>query len=120
MAKSRSTNHVQLPSSNHPLANCRPRWDRVVIRRDLAKRETEGGILLPETVSNKQQTGTVVKVGPGRQTIEGKIVPMDLKPGDRVIITNYAGLEIRDPTTASSNDEYIILREDDVLAVLER
>jgi len=104
-------------NSEHPLARCHPRGDRVVIRRDLPKKQTEGGILLPDTVANaKQQTGLVVRVGPG-PLVNGARVPLDLEPGDRVIITGYAGLELRDQNTREG-DEFCMLREEDVLAKL--
>lgn len=107
---------------DHPLANCKPRGDRVVVRRDVVKKKSEGGILLPDSVTSgqKQQLGTVWKVGPGNYDKDGNRQALDLKKGDRVIITGWAGLEIKDPTASSSaSDEFIILREEDILAVLE-
>jgi chaperonin GroES len=106
---------------DHPLARCTPRGDRVVVRRDIAKnRETTGGILLPDSFSTeKQQTGTVWSVGPGKTTPDGKLVPLDLKKGTRVIITGWAGLEINDPmNSGSKDDEFVLLREDDIVATL--
>ena len=105
--------------SEHPLANCKPRGDRVVVQRDIAKKESAGGILLPDSVTRqKMPTGTVVRVGPGRYE-QGRLVPVDLKEGDRVILTNYAGLEIRDPgVSRNQEDEFVILREEDIVAVL--
>lgn len=108
--------------SDHPLANCAPRGDRVVVRRDIAKKKTEGGILLPEsfTSGQKQQIGTVWAVGPGNYDKEGNRQALDLKKGNRVIITGWAGLEIKDPTgSGSQDDEFVILREDDILAILD-
>lgn len=110
---------------DHPLANCIPRADRVVIRRDKKKTETRGGILLPDTAAGKQQLGTVHSVGPGRQTVDGKYVPVEvvpgrlLKAGDRVVLTSYAGMEINDHVRRDDDDEFIMLREDDILGVLE-
>lgn len=108
------------PIPDHPLAKCTPRGDRVVVQRDIAKNKaTPGGILLPDSFANeKQQTGVVWSVGPGRWE-NGKVVPMDLKKGQRVIITGYAGLEIHNPMTAGNkDDEFVLLREEDVVATL--
>lgn len=109
------------PVPDHPLARCTPRGDRVVVRRDIAKnKETAGGILLPDTfATDKQQTGVVWSVGPGKAGPDGKPVTLDLKKGDRVIITGWAGLEINDPLTAGSkDDEFVLLRDEDVVATL--
>lgn len=108
-------------NSGHPLARCKPRGDRVVVRRDLPRKETAGGILLPDTVANSRMpTGTIIAVGPGKRNEQGEVVPTDLKVGDRVILTGYAGLEIRDPSmNRGDQDEYVMLREDDVLALIE-
>jgi chaperonin GroES len=104
----------------HPLARCRPRGDRVVVRRDSVKNKTEGGILLPDSVLNeRQQTGTVISVGPGPRGTDGKPVALDIKPGDRVVITGYAGLEIRGEFGSSENQEYVMLRDEDVTAILD-
>ena len=105
--------------SSHPLANCRPRGDRVVVRRDTAQKQTEGGILLPDSVVNtKMPTGTVVRVGPGRRDETGRLVPLDLRRGDRVILTSYAGLEISNPAAARQDEEYVILRDEDIIAII--
>lgn len=105
----------------HPLAQCQPLDDRVVVRRDIHRSNaTQGGILIPETaMSNEnQQTGTVWSVGPGsRHPQTGELIPMPLKKGQRVIITGYAGLEIRDPM-ANAKEEFVILRLDDIVATL--
>lgn len=107
---------------DHPLAKCKPRADRVVIQRDICKnRETQGGILLPDSFANaKQQTGTVWSVGPGKVGPDGKLIPLDLKKGQRVIITGWAGLEINDPlASGTKDDEFVLLRDEDIVAVLE-
>lgn len=106
---------------DHPLARCRPRGDRVVVRRDKARKESLGGIIIPDTFSGQRpQTGSVWAVGPGRTTDDGRVVPTGLKKGDRVVVTGYAGLEIRDMMSAGgADDEFVILREEDVLAVLD-
>lgn len=95
---------------NNPLARCTPRADRVVVRRDVSKDVSKGGILLPETaIQHKQMTGTVYAVGP---KVEGLAV------GDRVIITGYAGLDLVDPV-GNRDEEFVLLKDEDVLAVLE-
>lgn len=110
------------PIPDHPLAKCTPRGDRVVVQRDIAKNKiTTGGIMLPDSFANdKQQTGTVWSVGPGRQTPEGKVIPMELKKGDRVIITGWAGLEINDPMSTNKDEEFVLLRDEDIVAVLPK
>lgn len=116
-----TTNGAVAKSSTHPLAACRPRGDRVVVLRDTASDTLPSGIILaPSHSQNKQQVGTVVSVGPGKYDNNGNLVPIGLNPGDRVIITGYAALEIQDSTSSSPDDEYVILREDDVLAVLPK
>lgn len=106
----------------HPLAACTPRGDRVVVRRDMTKTETDGGLLLPESAERaKRPTGTIITVGPGIRLADGTMVPLDLKVGDRVILTNYAGLEVKDPFNFKYHgDEYVLLREEDVLATLPK
>lgn len=105
----------------HPLARCTPRGDRVVVLRDRARKETGGGIIVPDSVDNgNQQMGTVVSVGPGRKSEDGFLVPIDLKPDDRVILTGYAGLEIRDNLGSHQDQDYVILREEDIVAVLPK
>lgn len=120
MAKKKSLATVLPSVPVHPLAVCQPRGDRVVVRRDGAKTVTDGGIMLVESGErHKRQTGTVVSVGPGNLTPNGERIPVDLMVHDRVILTNYAGLEIKDPVNMRyMDDEYILLREEDVLAVL--
>lgn len=89
-----------------------PLYDRVVLRRDEAESKTAGGIVLPDTAKDKPQKGTVISVGDGHVTKEGKRQPLTLKAGDRVIFTSYAGDEI-----LVGEEQYLLLREADVLAV---
>ena len=93
--------------------NFRPLHDRVVVQRIDAETKTKGGIIIPDTAKEKPQEGEVIAVGPGRKTEEGKIIPLDVKKGDRVLIGKYSGTDVKIDGT-----EYIILREDDVLGVL--
>ena len=116
-----TTPHRTEPRPDHPLARCTPRGDRVVIRRDQRKTSTEGGILLPDTMhQSRKQHGTVWSVGPGNRNKDGELVPVELKKGQRVLITGYAGLEISDPANVNTQDEeFVILRDEDVIAILD-
>ena len=92
--------------------NVRPLADRVLIKPAPREEVTKSGIVLPDTVKEKPQDGTVVAVGPGRVDDKGVRVPLEVKKGDRVIYAKYAGTEIK-----IDSDDYIILRESDILAV---
>ncbi len=91
----------------------KPLGDRVVVRATPREEVTRSGIVLPDTAKEKPQEGQVVAVGPGRMTEDGKRVPMEVKEGDKVIYAKYAGSEIK-----LDNEEYLILGEKDILAVL--
>jgi chaperonin GroES len=92
----------------------RPLDDRIVIRALDAEEKTAGGILLPDTAKEKPQKATVLAVGEGRLTDEGKRVPLDVKPGDVVLYGKYAGTEVK-----WQGQELRILRESEVLAVVD-
>jgi chaperonin GroES len=94
----------------------KPLADRVVIRRDEAEEKTSGGILLPDTAKDKPQRGTVLAVGPGKLNKQGKHVPLDVKEGDVVLFTNWAGDEFKQ----SHGENILLMRADDILAVLEK
>ncbi|MGQ0637213.1 MAG: co-chaperone GroES [Planctomycetaceae bacterium] len=89
-----------------------PLYDRVVLKREEAESKTAGGIVLPDTAKDKPQKGTVVSVGDGHVTKDGKRHPLSLRVGDRVIFSSYAGDEI-----TVGEDQFLLLRESDVLAV---
>lgn len=91
--------------------NVKPLADRVLIKPLHREEITKGGIVLPDTVKEKPQDGDVVAVGPGRVDDKGTRIPLEVKKGDRVIYAKYAGTEIK-----IDSDEYIILRESDILA----
>ena len=93
--------------------NVRPLADRILVRRIEEKETQRGGIIIPDTAKEKPQEGEVVAVGPGRKTEEGKLIPLDVKKGDRILIGKYSGTDVKIDGT-----EYTILREDDVLGVL--
>jgi chaperonin GroES len=88
-----------------------PLADRVVVRPLEGEQTTKGGIYLPDTAKEKPQEGEVVAAGPGRVSDDGTSIPMELAVGDRVIYSKYAGSEYKD-----GDDEYLILRESDILA----
>jgi chaperonin GroES len=94
----------------------KPLADRVVIRRFDAEEKTAGGILLPDSAKNKPQKGTVLAVGPGKLTKDGKRVALDVKEGDVVLFTNWAGDEFKQ----SRGDDVLLMRGDDILAVLDK
>jgi chaperonin GroES len=93
----------------------RPLQDRVLIRRVEEEEKTSGGIIIPDTAKEKPQEGEVVATGKGRVRDDGSVTALDVKPRDRVLFSKYAGTDV----TLDGSD-YTILREDDVLAVLER
>ncbi|GIW42158.1 MAG: 10 kDa chaperonin [Candidatus Binatia bacterium] len=92
----------------------RPLHDRVIVRRIQEEEKTKGGIIIPDTAKEKPQEGEVVAVGPGRRE-DGKLIALDVKAGDRVLFGKYAGTEIK-----LNGEEHLILREDDILGVIER
>ena len=93
------------------MANFVPVGERVVVKPTEQEQQTKGGIYLPDTAKEKPQEGEVVAVGPGRVSDDGTRIPMELVKGDRVIYSKFAGTEYKD-----GDDEYLILRESDVLA----
>lgn len=91
----------------------KPLGDRVVIKRSEEKEKTKGGILLPDTAKERPQEGKIVAVGEGKKSDEGKVIPLTLKVGDMVLYGKYSGTEI-----TVDEQEYLIMREDDILAVI--
>ena len=92
----------------------RPLHDRVVVRRVEEDTKTSGGIIIPDTAKEKPQQGKIIAAGKGRVEKDGKITPLDVKAGDTVLFGKYSGSEI-----TLEGDEHLIIREEDVLAVLE-
>jgi len=93
--------------------NIRPLHDRVLVKRLEQEEQIRGGIIIPDTAKEKPQEAQVIAVGPGKLNDEGKRAPMDVKAGDRILMGKYSGSEIK-----LDDDEYIILREDEILAVV--
>ncbi|HEX8960242.1 MAG TPA: co-chaperone GroES [Geobacteraceae bacterium] len=92
----------------------RPMQDRIIVKRVEEEAKTAGGIFIPETAKEKPQKGEVMAVGNGKKTEDGKVIPLDVKVGDKVLFGKYAGTEIK-----VEGEEYLIMREDDILGVME-
>ena len=91
----------------------RPLHDRVVVRRIEAEEKTAGGIIIPDTAKEKPQQGEVVAVGPGGRDEAGKLIPIDVQPGDRVLFGKWSGTEVK-----IDGVEYLIMKESDIMGVL--
>ena len=92
----------------------RPLHDRVVVKRIEEEAKTAGGIIIPDTAKEKPVQGEVVAVGPGARDETGKVVPLDLKPGDRVLFGKWSGTEVK-----IDGQDVVIMKESDILGVLE-
>jgi chaperonin GroES len=94
--------------------NVRPLHDRILVKRIEEQETVRGGIIIPDTAKEKPQEGEVIAVGHGKKDEDGKYIALDVKAGDRILFGKYSGTDIR-----IGEDEYLILREEEVLAVLE-
>jgi chaperonin GroES len=92
----------------------RPLHDRILVERLEEKEVKKGGIIIPDTAKEKPQEGKVIAVGNGKVTDDGKKIPLDVKAGDKILFGKYSGSEVK-----LDDKEYLILREEDVLAILE-
>ena len=92
----------------------RPLHDRVVVRRLDGEEKTKGGIIIPDTAKEKPQEGAVVAVGPGARDEAGKLVPLDLKVGDRIIFGKWSGTEVK-----IDGEDLLIMKESDVMGIVE-
>ena len=92
----------------------RPLGDRILVKRIKEEDKTKGGIIIPDTAKEKPQEGRVVAVGKGKMTETGKLMAPDVKAGDRILFGKYSGSEIK-----LEDEEHLIMREDDILGVLE-
>jgi chaperonin GroES len=95
--------------------NIRPLNDRVLVLRMEGEEKTVGGIIIPDTAKEKPQEGKVIAVGPGKPGDDGKRIPLQVRTGDRVLFSKYAGNEIK-----VDGLEHLIMREDDILGVIEK
>ncbi len=91
----------------------RPLHDRVIVKRIAEEEKSKGGIIIPDTAKEKPQEGRVISSGPGRHE-DGKVIPLEVKAGDRIMFSKYAGTEIK-----LNGEEHLIMREDDILGVIE-
>ena len=94
--------------------NLTPLHDRVIVKRIEEKESVRGGIIIPDTAKEKPQEGKVVAVGKGKANDEGKVMPLDVKAGDRILFGKYSGTEVK-----IDGDEHLIMREEDILGILE-
>ena len=92
----------------------RPLQDRILVKRIEEEEKTKGGIIIPDTAKEKPQEGRVVAAGKGKLAEDGKLQPLDVKKGDKVLFSKYAGTEVN-----IEGEEHLIIREDDVLGVIE-
>jgi len=92
----------------------KPLADRVLVKPTEPMEVKKGGIIIPDTAKEKPVQGKVIEIGTGRQTEEGKIIPMSVKKGDKILYGKYSGTEI-----SIDDEEYLIMRESDVLAIIE-
>jgi chaperonin GroES len=92
----------------------RPLHDRILVKRIDQEAKSKGGIIIPDTAKEKPMEGRVIAVGGGKVNEEGKVTPLDVKKGDRILFSKYSGSEIK-----LDGEEHLIVREDDILAVLE-
>ena len=92
----------------------RPLQDRVIVQRIEEEEKTKGGIIIPDTAKEKPQEGKVVAVGKGKVNDDGKLLPLSVKAGDKILFGKYSGTEVK-----LNGNEYLIMREDDILGIVE-
>jgi chaperonin GroES len=93
----------------------RPLADRVMVKAIEKEKEERGGIIIPDTAKEKPQEGEVLATGPGKRDEQGKLIPMDVKKGDRILYGKYSGTEIK-----LDDEEFLIMHQDDILGILEK
>ena len=94
--------------------NFRPLHDRVVVKRIEEEQKTKGGIIIPDTAQEKPMQGEVLAVGPGARDEQGKVVPLEVKPGDRVLFGKWSGTEVK-----IDGEDLLIMKESDILGIVE-
>ncbi len=94
--------------------NIRPLGDRLLVKRIEEEPKSKGGIIIPDSAKEKPQEGEVVAVGKGKMLEDGKVVPLEVKAGDRILFGKYAGTDVK-----IEGEEHLIMREDDVLGIIE-
>lgn len=95
------------------MSQIRPLHDRVIVQRLAEEERTRGGIIIPDTAKEKPQKGKVISTGKGRVTDDGKVLPLEVKPGDQVLFGKYSGTEFK-----VEGEEFLMMREDDIYGVL--
>ena len=95
--------------------NIRPLYDRIVVKRIDEDEKTASGLIIPDSAKEKPQQGEVVAVGQGKRNDDGKLIPLDVKVGDRILFGKYSGSDI----PKAYGDDFLIMREDEVLGVIE-
>ena len=93
----------------------RPLQDRVIVKRLAEEEKSKGGIIIPDTAKEKPMEGKVIAVGKGKVKEDGNIIKMDVKVGDKILFSKYAGTEVK-----IDGDEHLIMREDDILGIIEK
>jgi chaperonin GroES len=91
----------------------RPLHDRVLVRRTAEETKTAGGIIIPDTAKEKPQRGEIVATGKGRVTEDGKVTPLDVKTGDKILFGKYSGTELK-----LNGEEYLMMKEEDILGIM--
>jgi chaperonin GroES len=91
-----------------------PLYDRILVRRLEEEETTRGGLIIPDSAKDKPQEGEVVSIGKGKINEDGKVRPLDVKPGDRILFGKYAGTEVK-----LDGEEFLIMREEEVLGIVE-
>ena len=97
-----------------PQINVRPLHDRILVMRSAEEEKTAGGLFIPDTAKEKPQQATVVATGKGRVLEDGKVVPLEVKKGDKVLFSKYSGTELK-----FGGKEYLMIREEDVLGIIQ-
>ncbi|MGA9486844.1 MAG: co-chaperone GroES [Methylocella sp.] len=92
----------------------RPLHDRVVVKRIEGEEKTKGGIIIPDTVKEKPQEGKIIAVGPGGRDETGKLIPLDVKAGDRILFGKWSGTEVK-----IDGDDLLIMKESDILGIVD-
>jgi chaperonin GroES len=92
----------------------RPLQDRVIVKRIAEEEKTKGGIIIPDTAKEKPQEGKIVAAGKGKVSDEGKLIPLEVKVGDKILFGKYSGAEIK-----LNGEEHLIMREEDILGIVE-
>ncbi len=104
---------AQAPTGNEPYMKFHPLHDRVVVRRLDGEEKTKGGIIIPDTAKEKPQEGEIIAVGPGGRDEAGKLTPMDVKKGDKVLFGKWSGTEVK-----IDGQDFMIMKESDIMGVI--